>query len=173
MRGCVEVNTLEKYEDVDNTINEADVIAEQIEEMVATKNLKYKDIIILIRNRTHLSDIEDSLIKKSIPVTTDKKESLLNNLEIQDLFYLLKYLILDEHNQYELFLLLKSPIFNFKVEDIQKINVKEFKALEKFLLNKTLFSLSFFKISPFNLVSSLAINTASIDLFFNPIISLS
>ena len=135
MRGCVEVNTLEKYEHVENTINEADVIAEQIEEMVATKNLKYKDIIILIRNRTHLSDIEDSLIKKSIPVTTDKKESLLNNLEIQDLFYLLKYLILDEHNQYELFLLLKSPIFNFKIEDIQKINVKEFKALEKFLLN--------------------------------------
>ena len=30
MQGCVKVNTLEKYEYVENTINEANVIAEQI-----------------------------------------------------------------------------------------------------------------------------------------------
>jgi len=135
IQGNVEVNTLKRNEDTENTVTEAEIIASQIEDMILAKNLKYKDIVILIRNRTHICDIENSLIKKSIPVTTDKKESLLNNVEIQDLFYLLKYLVLNEHNHYELFLLLTSPIFNFNTKDIQKINTSEFEVLEEFLLN--------------------------------------
>ena len=78
----------------------------------------FKDILILTRNRTHIKFLEEELIKNSIPVSADKKISLLNNREILDLNNLLKYLILGEDNNYELFTLLISPIFNYTLDQI-------------------------------------------------------
>ena len=131
--GYVEINILNESEEI-NMITEAENIALQINDLKKDKNIEYADITILVKNRTHINFLEETLIKNSIPVSTDKKESILDSKEIQDLFYLLKYMILSEKNTYELFLILKSSIFNYSVEEINKINVNDFDSLEKLLL---------------------------------------
>ena len=133
-KGIVKIEEICETEDT-NIIDEANSIAKQINKLVKNDNIKYHDIIILLRNRTHLIELEEVLIKNSIPISSDKKKSILDNPEILDLFYLLKYLILNERNNYELFELLKCPIFNYSLDEINKIDIDNFNALSKFLEN--------------------------------------
>ena len=63
--------------------------------------------------------MEEILIKESIPVTSSFRKSILENPEINDLYLLLKYLILGEKNINELYSLLISPIFNYTIEDLK------------------------------------------------------
>ena len=83
--------------------------------------------------------MEEVLIKNSIPVYTNQSKSLLDNREIIDLHNLLKFLILEDRNAFELHSLLISPIFNYSIEEINKQNLNSFSDLENLILKSKLY----------------------------------
>jgi len=106
---------------------EADYIAGQILQLVSTPALitdnttvrpvEFGDVLILMRNRTHIEIYEEALKQHSIPFIGSKKGGLLDNLEIQDLCCLLNTLI-TPYNNLSLAQVLKSPIFNASDDDL-------------------------------------------------------
>ncbi len=106
---------------------EADYIAKQILQLVSKLALitdneqvrpaEYGDVLILMRNRTHIDIYEDALKQHNIPFIGNKKGGLLDNLECQDLICLLNTLI-TPYNNLALAQILKSPIFNASDEDL-------------------------------------------------------
>lgn len=107
--------------------NEAQYIAKQIKQLITdqqaiTENdiirpIIYSDVLILMRNRTHIEIYEDALKQLGIPYVGSKKGGLLDNLEIQDLNCLLNTLI-TPFNNLALAQILKSPIFNASDDDL-------------------------------------------------------
>ena len=53
--------------------------------MAANPGLRYTDIMILIRHRTHLHDLEQALREAGIPYLGNGKKTLLDTLEIRDM----------------------------------------------------------------------------------------
>ena len=106
---------------------EADYIARQILQLVGIPALitdnetvrpaSFGDILILMRNRTHIDIYEDALKQHGIPFIGNKKGGLLDNLEIQDLSCLLNTLI-TPYNNLALAQVLKSPLFNASDDDL-------------------------------------------------------
>jgi ATP-dependent helicase/nuclease subunit A len=106
---------------------EADYIARQILQLknghrLITENdrvrpIEFGDIMILMRNRTHIDIYEEALKQHGIAFIGSKKGGLLDNLEIQDLMCLLNTLI-TPYNNLALAQVLKSPIFNASDEDL-------------------------------------------------------
>ena len=106
---------------------EADFIARQIKHLIdsaevitdgsATRPIEFADIMILMRNRTHLGIYEDALKQHGIPYIGNKKGGLLDNLEIRDLNCLLNTLI-TPYDNLALAQVLKSPIFDASDEDM-------------------------------------------------------
>jgi len=131
-QGLVEINNID-YPCENIYESESILVSEKILKITQDKNTSFKDILILVRNRTHIKFLEEELIKYSIPVSADKKISLLDSSEILDLNNLLKYLILGENNNHELFTLLISPIFNYSLEQLVSCNIEKFRDLEDFI----------------------------------------
>ena len=123
----------------DNTrtarVDEAELIANQIEQLVVEKTLvsvkdehdnprirplEYGDIMILMRNRTHIGTYESILRDRGIPFIGSQRGSLLDNQEIQDLEKLLDSLI-TPFNNLSIAQVLKSPIFAASDDDLMKI----------------------------------------------------
>lgn len=106
---------------------EAEFIAQQIEHMVSTpefmtegnhaRPLNYSDIIILLRNRTHIDIYEKALREHQIPFIGSQRGTLLDSLEIQDLVKLLDTLITPFDNL-AIAQVLKSPVFSATDEDL-------------------------------------------------------
>jgi len=106
---------------------EANYIAEQILQLVNSgenitendevRNVEFGDIMILMRNRTHLDIYENTLKQFNIPFIGSKKGGLLDNLEIQDLSCLLNTLV-TPYNNLALAQVLKSPIFSASDNDL-------------------------------------------------------
>ena len=113
--------------------SESNKISEQIHDLIENHDINYKDIMILVRNKTHVKEMEKILINSSIPVTSNFRKSLLDDLEISHLYLLLKYLILDEKNITELYCLLTSPIFGYTIDDLDKKNVNDYYQLENLI----------------------------------------
>jgi ATP-dependent helicase/nuclease subunit A len=107
--------------------DEADFIASQIKHLISTAELitddgyvrpvEFGDIMILIRNRTHIGIYENALKQNNIPFIGNKKGGLLDNLEIRDLNCLLNTLI-TPYDNLALAQVLKSPIFNASDDDL-------------------------------------------------------
>lgn len=107
--------------------DEADFIAGQIKQLIdsgevitdgsSVRPMEFGDIMILMRNRTHLGIYEDALKQHGIPYIGNKRGGLLDNLEIQDLNCLLNTLI-TPYDNLALAQVLKSPIFNASDEDM-------------------------------------------------------
>jgi len=123
-------NPLKQAREVSTTTlrhKEADYIARQIQHLKDTAELmtdndvvrpiEFGDILILMRNRTHIELYENALKKLGIPFIGSKKGGLLDNLEIQDLNCLLNTLI-TPYNNLALAQVLKSPIFNASDDDL-------------------------------------------------------
>jgi len=72
--------------------------------------LNYGDIMILVRDRTHIHYYEEALQQAAIPFTGSGKNTFLENLEIRDLIHLLQLLIAPYDNL-ALASVLRSPIF--------------------------------------------------------------
>ena len=90
---------------------EGQAIAQRIEELVALKTVRYNDILILMRSRTHLVDYEAALRDQGIPYLSLDRGTLLQSLEIRDLESLLVVLMTPQDNLC-LAQVLRSPIFS-------------------------------------------------------------
>ena len=107
--------------------DEADFIASQINKLINSSELitdngtirpiEFGDIMILMRNRTHIGIYEHALKQHGIPFIGNKKGGLLDNLEIQDLNCLLNTLI-TPYDNLALAQVLKSPIFHASDDDL-------------------------------------------------------
>jgi len=107
--------------------DEANYIARQIQHIVNTPTLitdngkvraaEFGDILILMRNRTHVEIYEEALKQHNIAYIGNKKGGLLDNLEIQDLHCLLNTLV-TPFNNLALAQVLKSPIFSANDNDL-------------------------------------------------------
>ena len=108
-------------------LNEARQIADSIEARLANSEtivdeggeraLDFGDIIILLRNRTHLHEYEAVLRERGIPFIGGQRGSLLDNQEIQDMETLLDSLI-TPYNNLAIAQLLKSPVFAASDDDL-------------------------------------------------------
>lgn len=79
--------------------------------------LRYSDILILSRRRTHIQDYQAALRSLGIPYQAAGKGTLLETLEIQDMLALLK-VILAPHTDLALAQVLKSPLFACSDQDL-------------------------------------------------------
>ncbi len=100
---------------------EGEWIAAKIEQMVAARvavhdrdgsvrPLRFGDITLLLRRRTHLDHYERALIKAGIPHSSGRMEKMFGSLEIADMLALLEFLVNHERNL-DLAQTLRSPIF--------------------------------------------------------------
>ncbi len=111
-------------------LEEGRLIAKQIQDMVekqtfigetkSARPIRFSDIIILVRNRTHTADYEQALREISIPYVGANRGTLLDSQEARDLVNLLELLIAP-FNNLALASLLRSPIFNCSHEDLIKL----------------------------------------------------
>ncbi|HEY5604796.1 MAG TPA: UvrD-helicase domain-containing protein, partial [Gammaproteobacteria bacterium] len=82
--------------------------------------LRYDDIIILLKYRTHAAFYETALMKAGIPYSGIEKGTLLETLEIRDIAALLETLI-TPFNNLALAQTLKSPIFDLTDADLMSL----------------------------------------------------
>ena len=107
--------------------NEAKHVAEKISQLLSTKliignagqerPLKYSDIIILLRNRTHVDSYEQALREAGIPYIGAGRGTLLESQEIKDLIALLQVLSAP-FNNLSLATVLRSPLFSCTDADL-------------------------------------------------------
>lgn len=90
---------------------QGDVIAGVIQKLTS-EDFLYKDISILLRSRTSLSEIENSLTKNEIPYCVLGGIGFWDRQEIGDILSLYK-LIFYPDDKLSLFTVLRSPIFGF------------------------------------------------------------
>ena len=57
-----------------------------------TRRLRCRDILILVRARTHLPQVERELARQDVPFARQSRQTLLNHLEVLDLLALLRVL---------------------------------------------------------------------------------
>ncbi len=100
---------------------EAELIANKIATLILkhtpvtdkgiTRNIQYKDIIILLRNRTNAAHYEKALHQHGIPFVGSERGTLLDCLEVNDIVMLLNWLI-TPFNNIALASILRSPLFS-------------------------------------------------------------
>ncbi|MFL9926434.1 UvrD-helicase domain-containing protein [Herbaspirillum lusitanum] len=82
-----------------------------------SRALRWSDIMLLVKKRTHLAAYESALRAAGIPFVSDKRGGLLESLEIADLIALLTFLITPNDTR-ALAHVLKSPIMGAGDEDL-------------------------------------------------------
>ncbi len=110
--------------------HEGKLIAERIEQLMSANTLaghadnaqplRYSDIIILMRNRTHAADYERALREASIPYLGADRGTLLDSQETRDLVNLLELLV-TPFNNLALASLLRSPLFDCSNDDLMSL----------------------------------------------------
>lgn len=85
-----------------------------------TEQLAYRDIMILVRSRTHLEHYERALLQADIPYSGSGKQSLFEHLEIQDILALLECLVTPYKNL-SLAHVLRSPLFSCSEHEMQSL----------------------------------------------------
>ncbi len=116
-----------KNDEAENDLNskvelEFEVIAKKIVELTTNieKTLEYKDIVILLRSRTNIDLLTNTLKKYRIPTSAKTIGEFYDNYEIQ---LILSYLqIIDNPlNDIPLLTILKSPIYNITDDELVEI----------------------------------------------------
>ncbi len=82
-----------------------------------TRALSYNDILILIRNRTHVPAYESALRDAGIPFIGATRGTLLDTVEVQDMIALLDVLI-TPYDNLALAQVLRSPLFACSNDDL-------------------------------------------------------
>jgi ATP-dependent helicase/nuclease subunit A len=83
----------------------------------AARAMRYSDVLILMRSRTHLPAYEQALRDRGIPYLGGGRGTLLESLEVRDLEALLKVLI-GPYNNLALAQVLRSPLFQVADADL-------------------------------------------------------
>jgi len=86
-------------------------------ELGAVRELHWRDVMLLVKKRAHLTGYELALREAGIPFLSDKRGGLLDSLEIADLIALLTFLITPGDNR-ALAHVLKSPIIGAGDDDL-------------------------------------------------------
>ncbi len=87
------------------------------EENGTSRRAEYRDIMVLVRKRTHLRVYEHALRARHIPFLTSRRGGLLDTLEAEDIQALLTFLI-TPFADLELAQALRSPIFSCSDDDL-------------------------------------------------------
>jgi ATP-dependent helicase/nuclease subunit A len=82
-----------------------------------TQPLKWSQILILVRSRTHLMEYERGLREAGVPFVSSRRGGLLDALEVADLMALLRWLTVSADN-HALAHVLKSPIMSTSDNDL-------------------------------------------------------
>ncbi|MGI9305259.1 MAG: UvrD-helicase domain-containing protein, partial [Gammaproteobacteria bacterium] len=88
-----------------------------VETPQGARPVRFEDIIILRRSRTHIEQLERALREAEIPYIGADQGTLLDNLEIRDLVALLETLV-TPYNNMALAQILKSPLFGAGDDDL-------------------------------------------------------
>ena len=86
----------------------------------ALRRAEYRDIMVLVRKRTHLRVYEHALRARHIPFLTSRRGGLLDTLEAEDIQALLTFLI-TPFADLELAQALRSPLFSCGDEDLMRL----------------------------------------------------
>ena len=89
----------------------------QFRQQGSVKALKWSDVMLLVRRRSHLSSYEKALREAGIPFVSSRRGGLLDALEVADMIALLTFLITPADNR-ALAHILKSPIFGATDQDL-------------------------------------------------------
>lgn len=81
------------------------------------REVHWRDVMLLVKKRAHLTGYEFALREAGIPFVSDKRGGLLDSLEIADLIALLTFLITPADNR-ALAHVLKSPIIGAADDDL-------------------------------------------------------
>lgn len=95
----------------------AKAILQARRELAATREVRWSDIMLLVKKRTYLAAYESALREAGIPFISDKRGGLLESLEVGDLIALLSFLIAPGDNR-ALAHVLKSPIVGAGDDDL-------------------------------------------------------
>ena len=102
-------------------LKEAECIAMQIEQLITSGEVQhYRDIMLLMRKRTHLHIYEQVLRAHAIPFNSDQRGGLLDRLEIADMECLLDVLI-TPYDNLALAQVLRSPLFHVSDDDLLQL----------------------------------------------------
>ncbi len=107
--------------------HEGEMIATEITRLIAEKTvigmadaarpMRYGDIMILVRSRSHVGEYERALRQAGIPYLGAERGTLLQSLEVRDMVALLELLI-TPYNNLSLAHVLRSPLFDCSNEDL-------------------------------------------------------
>ena len=86
----------------------------------ALRAARYGDVMLLVRQRTHLEAYERALRHAGIPYVTSRQGGLLETLEARDLTALLAFLV-SPFDDLRLAHALRSPIFSCSDEDLMRV----------------------------------------------------
>ena len=84
------------------------------------RKIEPKDIMILVKNRKYADNITKALVEKNIPLAGKDKLSLSDNIAVEDLISLLKF-VLFNYDDLSLAEVLKSPLYNLTDDDLFKL----------------------------------------------------
>ena len=124
LRDVLEQARLEQLRD--EHYREGCAIAAQIRAVVAglpvpgadgTRPARWSDVLVLVRRRTHLADLERALRESQIPFLSARRGSLLRQLEIEDLVALLEFLA-RPGDDLQLARVLRCPLFDCPEGDL-------------------------------------------------------
>lgn len=132
--GRIELILLQSEEDAkmeEKKQKEADVIAQRIKSLAGnfelaeraseqTRFCRYSDIAILLKKRTHLAPYEEALRKYGVPFVAVKGIGFYQETEITVLRALVFFLS-NPHDDYSLYVLLKSPLFDIPESDVLQL----------------------------------------------------
>ncbi len=82
-----------------------------------THPIRYRDILILVRRRAHLPQVERELNRRGIPFTRQSRQTLLKHLEVLDMLALLKVLTYPA-DDLSLAQVLRSPLYCASDQDL-------------------------------------------------------
>lgn len=95
-----------------------------------TRPARFSDIMILVRNRTHLARYERALKHAQIPYTSARRGGLLDSMEIGDLLSLLQFLVAPNADL-ALARVLRAPVFACSDADLLAIRAMQLQSGSK------------------------------------------
>ena len=101
---------------------EAKQLAEYVAEYKHRQGLVWRDIMVLVRQRTHVSQYEAAFRQCGIPVFGGQNDSLKQAIETDDILALLRFIASPEpQRMLPLCQVLRSPLFLLGDEDLRKL----------------------------------------------------
>ena len=121
----------------DEAVNENELIARRVKSLIAEgfqvwddnkkliRPIRYGDIAILIRSRTHLPDIERALLEAKVPYLTTGGIGFYQRQEIYDMWNYLHVLDAGDEGDVSLAAVLRAPFFGISDAELYEISLQQ------------------------------------------------